>query len=196
MKKIVSVIAASLFLVATAPAFADSATAGAAPSATAAPVAAAPIDPATAQAVRELFKVMKLDTMMSNAFGQMIKNMPSMIRQMAVPQIEKNTKLTPEQKKAELAKMEKAIPEAVARMNALLGDPSLMTEMMDATVPVYARNFSIDEIGQIAAFYKNGAGAKMLALTPQLMGEAMQISQKIMMPRISKLMAEYTPAAK
>jgi uncharacterized protein len=146
--------------------------------------------------VRNLLAVTKFNAMMVNAFGQMTKSLPDMIRKASTNRIESNPALTAEQKKAELAKLEKEIPEAMARMNALFNDPTIATEMADAIVPLYARHFSVDEINQISAFYKSDVGGKMLATMPQLMGESMQISQQIMAPRINKLLAQFTtPAA-
>ncbi len=158
--------------------------------------AAAPVDPAAAQAVRELFKVMKVNDMFSSSFAQMTQILPNVIRQAAIPAIEGNPRLNGEQKNAEVAKLEKAIPEASAKMKVLLADPTLMTEMLEASIPVYARNFSIDEIRQMTAFYRTGVGSKMLTVMPRLMSEAMQVSQAVVVPRLNKLIAEYTPAAK
>jgi hypothetical protein len=44
----------------------------------------------------------------------------------------------------------------------------------------------------MAAFYQTPVGKKMLALTPQIMSESMQISQKIVMPRVSAAIQKLT----
>ena len=50
--------------------------------------------------------------------------------------------------------------------------------------------FTVDELHQLAAFYKTPVGAKTLRLMPQLMNEGMQVGQQIIMPRMQKLMQE------
>ncbi len=184
MKKIAAALLASIALIGSAPVLAQN-------KASAAPAAKpAPVDPATAKAVRRLLDTMKFKEMMSMAFAQMTKSMPDMMHRMAADTIGKNNKMTPEQKKVALAKVDAAIPTSINRMNALFNDPGMINEMVEATVPIYARHFTVAEIDQITVFYQSGVGAKMLTLMPQLMEESMVISQKIMMPRLQRLMTE------
>jgi hypothetical protein len=62
--------------------------------------------------------------------------------------------------------------------------------MLDAMIPVYAQHYSVAELRQLGAFYKTPVGAKTLRLMPQLMNEGMQAGQRIMMPRMQKLMQD------
>ncbi len=57
-------------------------------------------------------------------------------------------------------------------------------------VPLYARYFSPDEMKQLAAFYRTPVGKKSLQVMPKLMGEGMQAGQRVIAPRINKLMQE------
>ncbi len=50
--------------------------------------------------------------------------------------------------------------------------------IIDNIVPVYAKHFTPAELSELIAFYKSPVGVKNLALTPQLMTEVMQVSQK------------------
>ena len=190
MKNIAASLITAFALIAGAPALAQMPAAPAAPTAPA--VAQTPSDPAVAQAVKELLETMKYREMMGNAFKQMTKTMPAMFRQMSSAMISKNTKLSPEQQKAALARAEKAMPEVMAALDELINDPTLIDEMSAAIVPLYARYFTVDEIHQMAMFYKSGVGAKMLAVMPQLMGESMQMGQQIMMPRINRMVEKIT----
>jgi hypothetical protein len=69
-----------------------------------------------------------------------------------------------------------------------------MDELMSEIVPLYARYFSAEELRAMAAFYRTPAGTKMLFLTPRISHEALQISQRVVMPKIGaaidKLMHE------
>ena len=175
MKKILLAICATFAF--TAPAVHAQVTA-AAPSATTA------VDPAAAAAVKELLASMNYREMMQASFVQLQKNMPAIMQQGAATAINANSGMTPAQKTDALAKAAKEIPQAAAAFNATFADPKLMDELIAEIVPLYARHFSVAEIRQIAAFYKTPVGKKMISTMPVVMNEAMQISQKVMMPRI------------
>jgi hypothetical protein len=146
---------------------------------------AAPVDPERAAAVKELLAAMNYRDTMRLTFEQVQKNLPAIMLQGATGAINANTSLTPAQKQEALAKAAHEIPQAAAAMATTLADPALMEEMAAAFVPLYARHFTAAEIRQLAAFYKTPVGVKMIAVMPQIAGESMQISQQVMMPRIS-----------
>jgi hypothetical protein len=50
---------------------------------------------------------------------------------------------------------------------------SFASETMKASPPVYARNFTAQELRDILAFYKTPTGAKALHTMPKVMGEVM-----------------------
>jgi hypothetical protein len=146
---------------------------------------AAPIDPAATAAVKELLVSMNYRELLTQSFAQLEKNMPAIMLQGVTAAINGSTKLNAAEKKAALEKATKEIPAVAAAFGETLKDPKLMDELFTEMTPLYARHFSAAEIGQVSAFYKTPVGKKMLATMPQIMGESMQISQKIMMPRIS-----------
>lgn len=156
--------------------------------------AAKPADAATIAAVHDLLAAMKYREVMTASFIQLEQGMPATMIAGVAAALEKNTKLTPEQKKKIADKAEKEIPAVAATFGATFRDPRLMDELMAEMVPLYARHFTPEELKQMAAFYRTPAGAKMLFLTPRISHEALQISQKIVMPKIGaaigKLMQE------
>ncbi|PWF54585.1 DUF2059 domain-containing protein [Massilia glaciei] len=147
---------------------------------------AAPVDPKVEKAVKELLVAMKFRETMGANFQMMLKRMPAMILQNATAGINANTKLTPEEKKAALAKAAVDIPKAIKGMEATFTDPTLLDELNSAMVPLYARHFSAAELGELAKFYGTPIGQKMLKTMPQILGESMQVSQQVMGPRIQK----------
>lgn len=173
MKKILASIFTALSLVA-APVFAQS----------------APVDPAAIAATQELFEAMHYRAMMGGMMQQMTQHMGASMRAGAEAAIENNPKLDAAGKKKALAEMNAELPGIVSKMDALLNDPSLIDEILTETVPLYAREFTPAEIGQIAAFYRSPIGAKMLAVTPKLMGEGMQLGQQIVGRRLGPLMQQ------
>jgi hypothetical protein len=156
--------------------------------------AAKPVDPATIAAVNELLAAMKYREVMTASFIKLEQDMPATMADGVAAALEKNTKLTAEQKKKIADKAAREIPAVAATFGATFRDPKLMDELLAEIVPLYARYFTAEELKQMAAFYRTPAGAKMLFLTPRISHEALQISQKIVMPKIGaaigKLMQE------
>jgi hypothetical protein len=61
---------------------------------------------------------------------------------------------------------------------------------------IYAQVYSEDELLELTAFYKSPLGKKMLAHTPELFQQAMQLGQERVLglkPQIEKLTQEYSP---
>ena len=165
-----------------------------APAAVAVPAAAPALDPATIAAANDLLTAMKYREVMLASFIKLEQDMPAMMTQGVSVALEKDTKHTPEQKQKIQAKAAAEIPAVAKTFGATFRDPKLMDELMAEIVPLYARSFSAEELRQMAAFYRTPAGTKMLFLTPRLGRESLEISQKIVLPKIGaaigKLMQE------
>jgi hypothetical protein len=182
MKKHLAVVA-SAFVLTCASAF----------SYAAAPVASA--DPAVVNATKEMFAAMKVREMMTGMLVQMEQQMPAQGHAAAAAAINGNANLTPQQKADELKKADEAIQSSAAQMHAVFSDPTLVDDMIAEMVPMYAETYTLDEIRQLTAFYASPLGQKMQANMPALMNRSMQISQRVMMPRIQKAMAQSRQAA-
>jgi hypothetical protein len=182
MKKTFAAIASAIVL-SSAPAF----------SLAAAPVASA--DPAVVKATQEMFTAMKVRDMMIKMMAQMAQQMPAQGRMAAAAAINGNPNLTPEQKAEQLKKAEEDIQKSTGRMQEVFSDPTMVDDMIAEMVPLYAETYTLDEIRQLTAFYASPLGQKMQAKMPELMNRSMQISQRVLMPRIQKAMAQSQQAA-
>lgn len=170
MKKIVASLVTSLALIGAPVAYAQTA------------------DAASSAAAKELFDSMNYRSVLQGMMQQMAQGMAASMRGGAEAAINNNSKLSADDKQKALAKMEAELPAAIGAMQSVLGDPALVDDILNETVPIYARNFSADELKQITAFYRTPVGAKMLAKMPQLMGEGMQVGQQIVARRIGPMM--------
>ena len=170
MKKIVASLVTSLALIGAPVAYAQTA------------------DAASSAAAKELFDSMNYRSVLQGMMQQMAQGMAASMRGGAEAAINNNSKLSADDKQKAFAKMEAELPAAVGAMQSVLGDPALVDDILNETVPIYARNFSADELKQITAFYRTPVGAKMLAKMPQLMGEGMQVGQQIVARRIGPMM--------
>jgi hypothetical protein len=160
--------------------------------------AAAPVpsaDPAVVAATKQMFAAMKIREMMTNMMAQMEQQIPNQIRAAASAAINGNPQLTAEQKAEQLKQAEAAAQASVARAHSVFSDPTLVDDMIGEMVPLYAETYTLDEIRQLTAFYASPLGQKMQAKTPELMSRSMEISQRVMMPRIQKAMVQSHQAA-
>lgn len=177
MKKPLAAIA-SAFILSCAPAF----------SLAAAPVPSA--DPTVVAATRDMLAALKVRDMMTNMLAQMEQRMPAQVRSTMTASINANPNLSAEQKAEQLKKLDEATKAAAAQAHALFADPTLVDDMIAEMVPLYAETYTLDEIRQLTAFYSSPLGQKMQAKMPELMGRSLEISQRVMMPRIQKAMAQ------
>jgi Skp family chaperone for outer membrane proteins len=152
---------------------------------------AAPVDPDSAAAVKELLVAMHYRDSMQLMVAQMQKSLPAMHLQSATASINANKTLTEEQKTQAIAKAGREAEQSAAMLGATF-DEAMMDDLATEMVPLYARNFTAAELRQMAAFYKTPVGAKMMQVMPQLMGEMIQISQRVMMPRFKTAMEKAT----
>jgi hypothetical protein len=190
----ISSIAAALMLLAGAPALAQSTPAAAPAVAAAATEPAKPIEPAVAAAVKELFVAMNYRSLMASGMQQMSNNLPVMMRNSMEAGINANPQLGPQDKQVAIVKAEARLPAVVKALQEFLADPKLVDEMMSEIAPLYAANFSVAEIKQLSVFYRSPLGAKMLALSPKLMAEGMQIGQRVVARRMAPLMQQLQAA--
>jgi hypothetical protein len=116
--------------------------------------------------------------------------MPVQAKAGAKAAIDGNANLTPQQKAEQLKKADDEIKVTGERMHVVFGDPTLVDDMIAEMVPLYAETYTLDEIRQLTAFYASPLGQKMQATMPALMARSMEISQRVMMPRIQKAMAQ------
>lgn len=178
MKKIAAILFASLSIAYGAPAAAQQA----------APQPQA--DAKTIAAVRDLMDAMHYNETTRAAFDQMAKSMPEMMHRQAEAAIKANPQLDDKQKAEKLASVEAELPKVSSALQTVFADPSLVADMEKEMVPLYARHFTVDELKQMAAFYRTPVGAKTLKVIPQIMQEAMSIGQRIAGPRIQKALQQ------
>jgi hypothetical protein len=114
----------------------------------------------------------------------MSEQLLNVMRSQGEASIRNNPKLDDAARKAEMAKMEKQLPKAVAAVQGVLTDPKVVEEMYAEAAGLYARYFTPQEMDQLAAFYRSPTGQKTLNVMPQLTAESMKMAQKIVGPRM------------
>jgi uncharacterized protein len=191
---VASLLAAPLLVQAQTPAPATPAAAPSAPAA--APV---PVSTEMRAAVRDLFDAMNTRDGLSKAFGQFGQTLPQRIYEAVIQQLEQNQTLTPEQKQSIVQNIRPSFDSAVKEAQGIVTDPKMVQETMDKMVPIYARQFTLQEIKELTAFYRSPVGSKAQTVLPAANAEAFSQENQIFAPRVSgivdRLMKQQIDAA-
>lgn len=153
---------------------------------------AEPVDAATAQAVKELLVLINYRDQLAAGLQRASASLPQVLLKVHTDRVNNNSKLTDDQKRAELAIVSNDIPKLVNVAQRMVGDPKLIDDIVDEIVPIYARQFTLAELKELAAFYKTPTAIKMQKLMPLIMQEANQASQTLMKARMAKLVEDIT----
>lgn len=147
-------------------------------------------DPAVVAATKQMIASMKLRDVMLASLKQADQQMPAQMAASLNAMIDNDATMTADKKAEAHKKLQDALPKLTAQTHTMLTDPSLVDDMLAEMVPLYAETYTLDEIRQLSAFYASPLGQKMLANMPKLMSRSMEISNRVMMPRIQKMMAQ------
>jgi len=147
-------------------------------------------DPAVVAATRQMMESMKLRDVMLASLKQADQQMPAQIAASLNAIVDSDSTASADKKAEAHKKLQEALPKLTSQTHALFTDPTLVDDMLAEMVPLYAETYTLDEIRQLSAFYASPLGQKMLANMPTLMSRSMEISNRVMMPRIQKMMAQ------
>lgn len=176
MKKSLAAIASAIVVTCSSAAFA------------ATPVPSA--DPAVVAATKQMMASMKIRDVMLASLKQADQQMPAQMAASMNAMIDSDATLSTEKKAEAHKKLQEALPTLTAQMHGVFSDPTLVDDMLAEMVPLYAETYTLDEIRQLSKFYASPLGQKMLANMPALMTRSMEISNRVMMPRVQKMMAQ------
>lgn len=146
--------------------------------------------PPSEAAVRELMEATNARASMAASMQNMSKALPQVLRMRAEAVVRNNPKLNEDQRKAEMANVERRMPTITAALQKELNDPMLVDALYKEVAPLYARHFTADEVKALTAFYRSPAGKKSLEVMPALMGESAQIAQKLTQERAKRIIEQ------
>jgi len=76
-----------------------------------------------------------------------------------------------------MAPIRQAIPQVPEEFWVRMMDRFDGQELVELTIPIYARHFTLEEIRDINAFYESPTGRKMIGSLPAIMQESMAVGQ-------------------
>ncbi|MGW8391147.1 DUF2059 domain-containing protein [Pseudoduganella sp. HUAS MS19] len=146
--------------------------------------------PASEASIRELMETTGARANMATSLQNLAKALPQVLRMRAETMARNNPKLNDEQRKAELANVERRMPAITAALQKDLNDPKLVDELYKQVVPLYARHFTQEDVKALTAFYRSPVGKKSLEVMPVLMGESAQAAQKLVQERAKRVVEQ------
>ena len=149
-----------------------------------------PVDPVAIAAARKMLVAMDYRNVMKASMAQMSKSMPAIMTSTVQSLVDNDHNLSKAQRAETMKEVEKMIPVVLTRVDAVMADPAVVDEMIEAIIPVWARIYTVSELEQLTAFYTSPVGKKTLTSMPQLMTEGMQAGQQIIAPRINAVMGD------
>jgi hypothetical protein len=152
--------------------------------------AAAPaaVDPAVNKAVREMLGHLQFREQLAARFQMGANQLPQILLRANAERINANTKLTQDQKKAEMQIVANDIKKQVQGAQQALSDPKLLDDAIDAIVPVYAAKFTLAELNEFNAFQRRPLAVKMRTVMPQVGQETNAVVQRLISERVGKLL--------
>ena len=159
--------------------------AAAAPAPAAAPIT--PVTPEQRAAIKELLDVTHARDNLGRAFQAMAQSVPVQMAGAANRQIEESP-ITQDQKQKVREGLNGTFPGVVKDADALITDPKNVDVALEKMIGIYARNFTVEEIRQIVAFYKTPVGVKTLTTMPQVVNETMQAGIATFQPKLAALL--------
>ena len=139
----------------------------------------------------ELITVMKMDKQLPQMMDTLLQMSDTFYEAGVKQLLDKDTRLSA----AEKEQVQKSLTEKSRAFSQKFRDrlPSALNyaEYIGQTVyPVYDKAFTEKELADIVSFYKSETGQKMLVSMPQLMADSIESAQRLLLPKVTKLVDE------
>jgi uncharacterized protein len=152
------------------------------------------ISPEKRALIAEMLEVMDArktsEEIMNTVLAQMEKDLPEMMGRMLRQEANQRRLSEKEQKELE-SYLNQTSVRLVAKFRELFTRRINLGEIIEQiSYPLYDKFFTEAELKDLVGFYKTPTGRKAMKVMPELMGESMQRSNDLMMPKIAALIDE------
>ena len=146
------------------------------------------ISPAKRKLIAEFIVVSKIDKQMDQLLDVLFTAQDAMYAEAVRKSVERRTDLTPKKKEAlELSMIEKSKAFSTKFRERLPAAVNFPDYIEQAVYPIYSKAFSEKELADMVAFYKSETGQKVMVMMPQLITESMEVAQRVLFPKVTKL---------
>lgn len=146
------------------------------------------LSPAKRKLIAELIVVTKMDKQMDEMTNVFLSSQDAMYAGIVRQLLEGRPGLTPKEKEALEKEMVDRFKTFVTKFKERLPAAVNYSEYIEQAVyPIYDKAFTEKELADLVAFYKSDTGQKVLVAMPQLVVEAMEVAQRVLVPRVVKM---------
>ena len=150
------------------------------------------LDPAQVAAARQLVQLLDVAAVMGGGLAEMESELRSGARLSA--SLDQNPAI-----RMERAKNPQAWDAAIKRIGAMQADAvralieDLTPQVVEATIAIYARNFTVGDLEALIAFYQTPVGTRLRDRMPAINAESVRLVQTKVMPRVAEKMQSLQP---
>lgn len=149
------------------------------------------ITPEKQELIRELYLASQADKIAEQTAITLIAQMEIELPKIISKGIEARKDLTRRQKAAAANIAAESAARVSKRFRELLPEKINFSEtMQEVFFPLYDKYFTEDELKELIAFYKSPVGQKSISVTPSLLAEAMDISNRLFTPKVMEMINE------
>ncbi|HVF90153.1 MAG TPA: DUF2059 domain-containing protein [Blastocatellia bacterium] len=152
------------------------------------------ISPEKRALIAEMLEIMNVkktsEEIMNTVLSQMEKDLPRMMSQM-LSQEAKQRRLSEKEMKELEDYLNRTSARLTSKFRELFAKRINIGEVIEQiSYPLYDKFFTEAELKDLVGFYKTPTGLKAIKVVPELMGESMQRSNALIMPKIMDLINE------
>jgi hypothetical protein len=149
------------------------------------------VSPAKRKLIAEFVVASKIDKQMDQVLDVLFATQDIMYAATVKKIVERRTDLTSKQKEAlELSMIERSKVFSTKFRERLPAAINFADYIEQSIYPIYDKAFTEKELADLVAFYKSDTGQKVMVMMPQLMSESMEVAQRVLFPKVSKLVDE------
>lgn len=146
------------------------------------------VSPAKRKLIAEFIVVSKMDKQMDQVMDVLFATQDLVYASTVKQMLEGRTDMTARQKQElETSMIEKSKAFSAKFRERLPAAVNLAEYLEQSVYPIYDRAFTEKELADLVAFYKSPTGQKVLVAMPQLMAESMEVAQRVLIPKVTKL---------
>jgi len=147
--------------------------------------------PEKRELIRELYKATQADKLAEQISLTLITQMEAELPKITSLRLETRDDLSKKQKAEALKIANESAIRVSNRFRELLPKRINFLEAMEQIFfPLYDKYFTEDELRELVAFYKTPVGQKSLNVLPNLMADALELSNKVFIPKVMEVVNE------
>lgn len=147
--------------------------------------------PEKKELIKELYRVSQADKIAEQTAVTIVAQMEVELPKLITRSLETRRDLTKKQKAEVLSIATQSASRVSKRVRELLPEKINFSETMEQVFfPLYDKYFTESELKELVAFYKSPIGQKSISVTPALLNEAMEISNRLFTPKVLEMVNE------